>query len=140
MRLHITMAVVLLVLVGCKQSNSPDTADTSTDISSDTSQPRAFCPELQRMVTDEDCTLAKDLVARAETGVAAFNAPSPMTRGKSETLQLVLAFAPPAPTPVADPVAETLSTATAATKRAGDSVTSSMPTAGPSPAKPPHPC
>lgn len=141
MRFYTAIVVTLLILSGCGEK-SGETQNTSTEVASEnpgTDQPRAFCQELQRMVTDEDCTLAKDLVARAETGVAAFNAPSPMTRGKAQTIQLVLAFAPPAPPPVADPAAKTLSTAADAMEKAGDSATSSTPTAAPLPDKPQHP-
>ncbi|HPU15135.1 MAG TPA: hypothetical protein PK808_03545, partial [Polymorphobacter sp.] len=54
-----------------------------------------------------DCTLARELVARAEQGVGAFNAPASIRRGDTVRIQLVLALAPPPPPPPPPPAPET---------------------------------
>jgi hypothetical protein len=59
--------------------------------------PLIFCAEIQQRVTQADCD---DYVAQARSaraGLGAFNAPNPMTRDQTTTLELAVSFKPPAP-------------------------------------------
>ena len=69
--------------------------------------PLIFCEEVGKRVTAEDCDYYGELAKRTKVGVGAFNAPDPMTRGKTVTLQLVIAFAPDPPAEGAEPAVDT---------------------------------
>lgn len=106
MRTWIFLAVVsLLVLSGCGKKEeaaikAPSGAsEVPSEVAPSTGALNKYCDELQRLVSEADCTLARELVVRADAGIGAFNAPSPIKRGETVLIQLVLAMAPP-PAPV----------------------------------------
>ncbi|HRI10425.1 MAG TPA: hypothetical protein PKW35_21545, partial [Nannocystaceae bacterium] len=65
---------------------------------STTADDRVFCQEVGRRISPADCDVYVELARSAQRGVAAFNAPDPMRRGETHTLQLAISFAPPEPT------------------------------------------
>lgn len=98
MRTWIFLALVsLLVVSGCgKKEEAPMSVPVGVGgAAPSTDALNKYCDELQRMVPESDCTLARELVARADAGIGAFNAPSPIKRGETVLIQLVLAMAPP---------------------------------------------
>lgn len=96
--------------------------------------PLIFCEEVGKRVTAEDCDYYGELAKRTKVGVGAFNAPDPMTRGKTVTLQLVIAFAPDPPVQGAEPAVD--ASANSAAPSIDDGGASS---GAPMPAPPPMP-
>jgi len=64
-----------------------------------------FCPEVQVRLTQQDCDDLTGVADKARNGVAAFNAPNSMIRGKPVTLQLAVGLAPEAQAGPAEAVA-----------------------------------
>jgi hypothetical protein len=58
--------------------------------------PTVFCAEVGQRIAKVDCDDYAAQAQSAKDGLAAFNAPSPMTRGQGVTLQLAMSFKPPA--------------------------------------------
>lgn len=100
-------AAIALLTASCGQAAPPgsdseqnpspsETAAVGTETPGDE---RVFCQEVGRRISPADCDVYVELARSAARGVAAFNAPDPMRRGETHTLQLAISFAPPQPTP-----------------------------------------
>jgi hypothetical protein len=61
----------------------------------DTTIDLPFCEEVGRRVSAADCADYQRLAEGATRGMAAFNAPDPMRRGETHSLQLAIGYAPP---------------------------------------------
>jgi hypothetical protein len=64
--------------------SGPNSIPTNNDV--------IYCPDVQRRLTKFDCDDLHQAVERTKTGVAAFNVPGTLTRGKSTTIQLAVGF------------------------------------------------
>jgi hypothetical protein len=87
-----------------------------------------YCAEVSRRVTAEDCAHFRDLAAHVRSGEGAFNAPDPMRRGETVTMQLVVAnrmTGAPGPTPV-DIVHDLPGTTTPITVKLGDEMAAEL--------------
>lgn len=98
-------ALALTALASCGKAENqaapapPATNAQSTSPDASPAQPAeetAFCAEVARRVTAEQCATYEALAASATRGEAAFNAPETMSRGDTHALQLAIS-APPAP-------------------------------------------
>lgn len=91
---HALMAV--LVLAACGQVTE-QSAPADGPAASVQGEETVFCPEIERRWSAQECEDFTNLARSAEAGAAAFNAPDPMERGETHTLQLAVSYAPPEP-------------------------------------------
>ena len=105
-----------LSLSACHPSGQTENVDAEMDVAASdntaadnaAARPLIFCDEVGERTTQDDCDYYRDLAERTQSGLGAFNAPDPMKRGETVTLQLVLSYAPtPAPAPATAAPAET---------------------------------
>ena len=107
------MAVLVLAACGqVAQQSAPAESESAAPAASAQAEETVFCPEIARRWSAQECEDFTNLARSAEAGAAAFNAPDPMERGETHTLQLAVSYAPPeradpAPPPAADPHALT---------------------------------
>jgi len=94
-------ALLAALLMSCGQANEPAapsepaaTVAEETPAAS-TGDERVFCAEVGRRISPADCEDYVSLAQSATRGMAAFNAPNPMHRGETHTLQLAISYAPP---------------------------------------------
>ncbi|MBU3077073.1 hypothetical protein [Sphingomonas quercus] len=96
--------LMLLLVAGCNSESNGAVENVSAEDSADAVPPPppppppgalVFCPEVGRRISQQDCDDLTAVADQARQGVAAFNAPEPMYRGKTVTLQLAIGFAPP---------------------------------------------
>ncbi|MBI3438730.1 MAG: hypothetical protein HY054_08810, partial [Proteobacteria bacterium] len=92
---RIIFILALTLVASCGQTTT--TNDTTPAQSASPSSAQAptidatvFCAEVARRVTPAQCDTYVQLAQSAERGVAAFNAPNPMRRGETRTLQLAI--------------------------------------------------
>ncbi len=115
-------ATLTLALAACGQTTSvSEEPGAVAEAPADTSATGTFCEEVGRRVTAEQCEDFTRLADRAAVGVAAFNAPDPMRRGDTHTLQLAISDAP-APEDVEAPATEPATSETPTTETPTDVV------------------
>jgi hypothetical protein len=101
---HFVAAAALLALAACGQAEMPagetepaeetPAAAAPSDPAAGTAvAPNEFCAEVGRRVSAQDCADFAALAEDAQAGSAAFNAPDPMERGETHTLQLAISYA-----------------------------------------------
>lgn len=100
---HFVAAAALLALTACGQASMPagetePAEETPAAAPSDPAAgtavaPTEFCAEVGRRVSAQDCADFAALAEDAQAGSAAFNAPDPMERGETHTLQLAISYA-----------------------------------------------
>jgi hypothetical protein len=87
-----------LVLAACSKApeqSAPAASEAAPEASAQAEE-TVFCPEIERRWSAQECEDFTNLARSAEAGAAAFNAPDPMQRGQTHTLQLAVSYAPPA--------------------------------------------
>ena len=111
---HALTAVLVLAACGqVAQQSAPAESESVAPAASAQAESTVFCPEIARRWSAQECEDFTNLARSAEAGAAAFNAPDPMERGETHTLQLAVSYAPPereedgAPPPATDPHALT---------------------------------
>lgn len=95
---HALMAVLVLAACGqATEQSAPAESESTAPAASAQSESTIFCPEIERRWSAQECEDFTNLARSAEAGAAAFNAPDPMERGETHTLQLAVSYAPPEP-------------------------------------------
>ena len=92
--------IAFALLAGCEPSSQDQAAEpTEAEVNASASAPRTVtlvhCGVVERQVSREDCDELTAIKQSVRTGVAAFNVPSPMTRGEAKTITLVVDRRPP---------------------------------------------
>ncbi len=90
------IAALALTLVGCGQGTEYATEAPAPATEESAAGGNEFCAEVGRRLAPADCADLRQLADTAEAGAAAFNAPDPMRRGETHTLQLAISYAPAA--------------------------------------------
>lgn len=93
---HALMAALLLAACGqVSERSAPADSESTAPAASAQAEETVFCPEIERRWSARECEDFTNLARSAEAGAAAFNAPDPMERGETHTLQLAVSYAPP---------------------------------------------
>ena len=91
------MAVLLVAACSKAPQQSEPAASASAPAARAEAEQTVFCPEIERRWSAQECEDFTNLARSVEAGTAAFNAPDPMQRGQTHTLQLAVSYAPPEP-------------------------------------------
>ena len=89
-----------LMLAACSeapQQSAPAASESAPAAAVAEAEQTVFCPEIERRWSAQECQDFTNLARSVEAGAAAFNAPDPMQRGQTHTLQLAVSYAPPEP-------------------------------------------